>query len=81
VKLNGAPELRVTIPSYGPPTFRLPSANIAGGVLSPAALPSALDGSIFVDRALPGRLAFAVASFAVVASDASAATNVLHGTV
>src|SRR5262249_49766416 len=65
-------EFIVTIPSYGPPTATCPSANIAGGVFSPTALPAALDGFTFVDKGLIGRLAVAAASFAVFASITSA---------
>ncbi len=37
----------------------VPSAHMAGGVFKPTARPFALDGAMFVDNALPGRLAFA----------------------
>ena len=64
--------LIVTIPSYVPPAPTLPSANITGGELRPRALPLALDGSTFVESAPAGSVAFAVVSFGVVASAASA---------
>ena len=65
-------ELSVTIPSYGPPLPTVPFANIAGGVFNPTARPFALDGTMFADNALPGRLAFARLSLLVVASALSA---------
>src|SRR5437660_10639157 len=58
VNQNGCAELSVTIPSNGPPCPKLPFGNMAGGVFNPTARPFALDGAIFADNALPGRLAF-----------------------
>ena len=83
---NGAAELSVTIPSYGPfPGVqfpRVPSAHMAGGVLlNPTARPFALDGAMFADNALPGRLAFALLSLLVVASALKALMKSFHDTV
>src|SRR4030095_2281545 len=72
VNENGCAELSVTIPSYGPcpgshcPMW--PSAHMAGCVFNPTARPFALDGAMFVDNGLPGRLAIALLSLLVVAS-------------
>src|SRR6266436_575652 len=68
VNENGCSELSVTIPSYGPPCPMVPSANMACGVFNLTARPFALDDAMFVDNALPGRLAFALLSLLVVAS-------------
>src|SRR6185369_3460933 len=77
---NGAAELSVTIPSYGPPGPMVPSANMAGGVSNnPTARPFALDGAMFVDKGLPGRLAIAVWSLLVVASALKALMKAFHG--
>src|SRR5882724_12850405 len=62
VNENGCAELSVTIPSYGPPCPMVPFANMAGGVFNPTARPFALDGAMFADNGLPGRLAFALLS-------------------
>src|SRR5213592_4460494 len=53
---NGSAELSVTIPSYGPPGPMVPSANMACGVFNLTARPFALDGAMFADNGLPGRL-------------------------
>src|SRR5512133_3271701 len=68
VNENGCVELSVTIPSYGPPGPMVPSGNMAGGVFNPTARPFPLDGAMFVDNGLPGRLAFATWSLPVRAS-------------
>ena len=47
----------------------------------PRARPFALDGAMFVDNGLPGRLAFAVLSLLVVASALKALMKSFHGTV
>ena len=78
---NGWSELRVTIPSYGPPELMVPSANMACGVFNPTARPFALDGAMFVDNALGGRLAFAVLSLLVVASALKALIKSFHSTL
>src|SRR5437773_6269467 len=62
VNENGCAELSVTIPSNGPPGPMVPSKRMAGGVFNPSARPFALDGAMFVENALPGRLAFAALS-------------------
>src|ERR1700704_5728092 len=56
VNENGCAELSVTIPSNGPPCPMVPFGNIAGGVFNPTARPFALDGAMFADNELPGRL-------------------------
>ena len=76
---NGCAELSVTIPSNGPPGPMVPSENMAGGVFNPSARPFALDGAMFVDNGLPGRLAFAVLSLLVVASALKALMKLFHG--
>jgi hypothetical protein len=58
-----------------------PFANIAGGVFNPTARPFALDGTMFDDNALPGRLAFAILSLLVVASALNALMKLFHGTL
>src|SRR6266513_603777 len=75
---NGCAELSVTIPSYGPPGPMVPSENMAGSVFNPTARPFALDSAMFVDNALPGRLAFAVLSLLVVASALNALIKSFH---
>ena len=75
---NGTAELRVTTPSYGPPGPMVPSANMACGVVNPTARPFALDATMFVDNALPGRLAFAILSLLVVASALNALIKSFH---
>jgi hypothetical protein len=57
----------------------VPSAHMAGGVFNPSARPFALDGAMFVDNALPGRLAFALLSLLVVASALKALMKLFHG--
>ena len=57
----------------------VPSERMAGGVFNPSARPFALDGAMFVDNALPGRLAFAVLSLLVVASALKALMKLFHG--
>ena len=79
VNENGYAELSVTIPSYGPPGPMVPSEHMAGGVFNPSARPFALDGAMFVENALPGRLAFAVLSLLVVASALKALMKLFHG--
>jgi hypothetical protein len=59
----------------------LPSGNIAGAVFNPTALPFALDGAMFVDNGLAGRLAFALMSLLVVASALKALMKLFQGTV
>src|SRR5512132_1670996 len=81
VNENGCVELSVTIPSYGPPGPMLPSGNMAGGVFNPTARPSALDGAMFADNGLPGRLAIALLSLLLVASARKALTKLFHNTV
>src|SRR4030095_3917623 len=81
VNENGCAELSVTIPSYGPPCLTVPSGNMAGGVSNPTARPFALDGAMFVDNALRGRLAFALLSLLVVASALKGLTKSFHRTV
>src|SRR6266513_2461260 len=78
---NGAAKLSVTIPSYSPPGPMVPSGNMAGSVFNPTARPFALDGAMFVDNGLPGRLAFALLSLLVVASARKALTKLFHNTV
>jgi hypothetical protein len=58
-----------------------PLGNIAGGVFNPTARPFALDGAMFVDNGLPGRLAIALLSLLVVASALKWLMNSFHGTV
>ena len=79
MNLNGRLEFSVTIPSYGPPAPTVPFASSAGGVLRPAALPSALDVATSVDNAVPGKVALAAESLAVVASATRLLTYVSHG--
>src|SRR5260370_39204938 len=79
VNENGTAELRVTIPSNGPPGPMVPSERMAGGVFNPSARPFALDGAIFVDNGLPGKLAIAVLSLLVVASALNALMKPFHG--
>src|SRR6266478_8657672 len=81
---NGCAEFSVTIPSYDPfPGVqfpRVPSAHMAGGVFGNlTARPFALDDAMFVDNALPGRLAFALLSLLVVASALKALMKSFHG--
>jgi hypothetical protein len=59
----------------------VPFGNIAGGVFNPTARPFPLDGAMFLDNALPGRLAFALLSLLVVASALKALTKLFHNTV
>jgi hypothetical protein len=54
---------------------------MAGGVFNPTARPFALDGAMFADNALPGRLAFATLSLPVRASALKALTKLFHDTV
>jgi hypothetical protein len=54
---------------------------MAGAVFNPTARPFALDGAMFVDNALPGRLAIAVWSLLVVASALKALMKSFHATV
>src|SRR5260370_14986173 len=63
-------EFRVTIPSNVP--VKCPVESKWPGVFKPRARPFALETVTFVDKALPGKLALAVASFAVFASAFSA---------
>ena len=77
---KGIAELSVTIPSYGPPCPAVGSG-MAGGVFNPTARPFALDGAMFGDNGLPGRLAFALLSLLLVASALKALTKSFHGTV
>src|SRR6266516_1888902 len=79
VNENGTAELSVTIPSYGPPGPMVPSKRMAGCVFNPTARPFALDTTMLVDNALPGRLAFAVLSLLVVASALNALMKPFHG--
>src|SRR6266511_1967602 len=81
VNQNSCAELSVTIPSYGPPGPTVPSWNMAGGVSNPTARPFALDGAMFVDNALPGRLAFARLSLLVRASALKWLMKLFHDTV
>src|SRR5206468_3836953 len=81
VNENDCAELSVTIPSYGPPGPMVPSGNMAGDVSNPTARPFALDRAMFVDNALPGRLAFASLSLLVVASALKALMKSFHATV
>src|SRR5215831_11284615 len=81
VNQNGTAELSVTIPSKGPPCLMAPFGNMAGRVFNPTARPFALDGAMFVDNALAGRLVFALLSLLVVASAFKAPIKRLHGTV
>ena len=76
-----AAELIVTIPSYGPPGPMVPSENMAGCVFNPTARPFALDGAMFVDNGLPGRLAIALLSLLVVASALKWLMKSFHDTV
>src|SRR5437899_12781130 len=78
VNENNSAELSVTIPSYGPLCPMVPSGNMAGGVFNPTARPFPLDGVMFVDNALPGRLAFATLSLTVRASALKALTKSFH---
>ena len=82
---NGAAELSVTIPSYGSfPVVQfpmVPSAHMAGSVFNPTARPFALDGAMFVDNGLPGRLAIALLSLLVVASALKWLMKSFHDTV
>src|SRR5881296_4529877 len=78
---NDCAEFSVTIPSYGPPGPMVPSANIACGVFNRTARPFALDGAMFVDNGLPGRLALALLSLLVVASALKALMKSFHVTV
>ena len=64
MKENAAAELIVMMPSYGPPVPMLTFANMMGGLLSPSALPPALDTSTFVESGAPGSVAFVVVSLA-----------------
>ena len=59
----------------------VPSAHMAGSVFNPTARPFALDGAMFVDNGLPGRLAFAVLSLLVVASALKALMKSFHDIV
>ena len=59
----------------------LPFENMAGGVFNPTARPFALDGAMFTDNGLPGRLAFALLSLLVVASALNALMKSFHNTV
>src|SRR5437899_12969212 len=81
LKENGCAEFSVTIPSYGPPGPMVPSANIACGVFNRTARPFALDGAMFVDNGLPGRLALALLSLLVFASALKALMKSLHDTL
>jgi hypothetical protein len=54
---------------------------MAGSVFNPTARPFALDGAMFVDNGLAGRLAIAVWSLLVVASALKALMKLFHGTV
>jgi hypothetical protein len=54
---------------------------MACGVFNPTARPFALDGAMFVDNALPGRLAFALLSLLVRASALKALMKSFHDTV
>ena len=81
VNENGCAELSVTMPSYGPAGPMVPSENMACGVFNPTARPFALDGAMFVDNGLPGRLAIAVLSLLVVASALKALMKLFHGRV
>src|SRR5713226_8070794 len=63
-------EFRVTIPSNVP--VNPPIESKWPGVFKPRDRPFALETVTFVDKALPGKLALAVASFAVFASPFSA---------
>src|SRR6266446_5869902 len=81
VNWNGRAEFSVTIPSYGPPFPTVPLANIAGGVFNPTDRPFPLDGTMFVDNELPGRLAFATLSLLVRASALKALMKAFHGTL
>src|SRR5215468_4849332 len=65
---NGCAEFSVTIPSNVPPWATVPSGNSAGEVFNPTARPLALDGAMFADNGLPGRLAIASLSLLLVAS-------------
>src|SRR4029450_3893799 len=79
VNENGCAELSVTIPSNCPPGPMVPSENMAGCVFNPTALPFALDTTMLLENALPGRLAFAVLSLVVVASALNALMKAFHG--
>src|SRR5258707_1143186 len=70
VNWNDFAEFRVTIPSNVP--VKCPVESKWPGVLKPRARPFALETITFADKALPGKLALAVASFAVFASAFSA---------
>jgi hypothetical protein len=59
----------------------VPSADMAGGVFNPTARPFALEGAMFVDNGLPGRLAIAVWSLLVVASALKWLMKSFHDTV
>jgi len=52
---------------------------MACGVFNLTARPFALDDAMFVDNALPGRLAFALLSLLVVASALKALMKSFHG--
>src|SRR5215469_3480022 len=78
---NGIAEFSVTIPSNGPPGPMVPSGNMAGSVFNPTARPFALDGAMFADNGLPGRLAIAVWSLVVFPSALKALMKSFHGTV
>jgi hypothetical protein len=54
---------------------------IDGGVSNPTDRPFALDGLMFADNALPGRLAFAILSLLVRASARKALMKSFHGTL
>src|SRR5262245_27099769 len=77
VNENGTAELSVTIPSNGPPGPNW----MAGGVFKPTARPFALDGAMFIDNGLAGRLAIALLSLFVVASALKALMKWFHGSV
>ena len=57
----------------------VPSERMAGGVFNPSARPFALDATMFVENALPGRLAFAILSLLVVAPALKALMKLFHG--
>jgi hypothetical protein len=54
---------------------------MAGSVFNPTARPFALDGAMFGDNALPGKLAFAVLSLAVRASALKRLMKSFHDTL
>ena len=78
VNENGCAELRVTIPSNVPPGPMVPSERMAGCVFNPSARPFALDTTMLLENAFPGRLAFAVLSLLVVASALKALMKLFH---